>query len=560
MLKPELHRSLDALSGALPSPGLGWIRRGVEKESLRIDRCGSLVSTTHPSSLGSPLTHRLITTDFAESQMEFITPAGTDARKTLGIMTDIHRHVYRNLGDELLWPASMPCPVTHEDDILLAAYGDSNTGRLKTLYRQGLKHRYGAMMQVIAGVHYNFSMPDSFWPVLQEIHGDCGPLQDFISRRYFGLIRNFLRFGWLIPYLFGASPAIDTSFLRHTGSTLPLKPLGRSSAYLPHATSLRMSDLGYSTREQDNLSISYNSLGAFVEGLRQATRQPNATFARIGVKENGSYRQLNANTLQEESELYAPIRPKRVTGSGEKLSDGLESYGVQYIEVRSLDINPYAPAGMDLEQIFFLDTFLVYCLLSDSPMLSPAEQQVARKNQQRVATDGRNSSLELQDGDTRKTLTEWAGQLFSEMAGVACLLDITGGERQYLSALDQQYEKVLDPSLTPSARMVSDLTDRQLDFSEFALELARQHKASLVGSAFTEVQADEFENETEISLKKQREIESRETDDFDTFLRGRAHEARNRLAKRKRLKQRQDRCRTKRHRDGSRRSRCCISC
>ena len=379
---------VESLSRPEFSAALKGIRRGIEKESLRVNGDSRLASTAHPSSFGSPLTHAWITTDYAEALMEFVTPVGTKAKESLEIMTDIHRHVYRHLGDELLWPVSMPCTIETEDDIELAGYGNSNVGTMKNIYRRGLKNRYGSMMQVIAGVHYNFSMPDSFWPVWQQIKCDREPLQNFISESYLGLIRNFFRLGWLVPYLFGASPAVDSSFLKHVRGKLPLQAIGRASHYLPKATSLRMSKLGYNAEEQDSLAISYNSLPEFVSGLRQAASRSNPVFEKIGVKRHGKYLQLNANTLQEEGELYAPIRPKRVTKPGEKLSCALESRGVEYVEVRSLDVNPYAATGIDLEQIYFLDVFLTYCLLKDSPDISRQQQRTAKQNLHKVQAAG----------------------------------------------------------------------------------------------------------------------------------------------------------------------------
>jgi glutamate--cysteine ligase len=490
----------------------------IEKESLRVNDDSSLASTAHPAPLGSPLTHAWITTDYAEAQMEFITPVGTEAEETLRILADIHRHVYRHLGDELLWPVSMPCTVETEDDIELARYGNSNAGKMKTIYRQGLKNRYGSMMQTISGVHYNFSMPENFWPVWQQIQGDRQPLQDFISESYLGLIRNFFRFGWLIPYLFGASPVVDASFIKHARSKLPLKNRGQESYYMPLATSLRMSKLGYNTKEQDNLPISYNSLPEFVSGLHQAASQSNPVFEKIGLKRNGEYQQLNANTLQMEGELYGPIRPKRVIKSGEKLSDALQARGVEYIEVRSLDVNPYAATGVDLDQVNFLDVFLTFCLLKDSPDFSRQQQRIAKQNLNKVATWGRDVSLELLDGENPRSLKTWAEDIFSDLAEVARLLDKADQGENFLAALNRQHQKLKDPELTPSARMLKDMAEQELEVNELALSLAKKHRRKLLKTDYTQMQDGEFDWEAVASRQKQRELEKAETLSFDEFL------------------------------------------
>ncbi|MDY0212530.1 MAG: glutamate--cysteine ligase [Desulfuromonadaceae bacterium] len=506
-MKLSLQDTLKSLSRPQFSAALKGIRRGIEKESLRVDSGARLAETAHPASLGSALTHPYITTDYAEAQMEFITPVGTEAEETLEVLSDIHHHVYHHLGEELLWPVSMPCTVEAEDDIALARYGDSNLGKLKTLYRQGLKNRYGSMMQSVAGVHYNYSMPESFWPLWQKIKGDRQPLQDFISESYFGLIRNFLRLGWLVPYLFGASPAVGSTFLQHSRSKFLLEPFGRETYYLPKATSLRMSELGYNTKAQDNLAVSYNSLQMFVRGIRRAASQPNATFEKIGTKQCGEHWQLNANTLQDESELYAPIRPKRVPKTGEKLSGALQARGVEYVEVRSLDVNPYAEIGIDLEQVLFLDVFLTYCLLADSPTLSLQQQRTAKENLNKVAVSGRDLSLQLQDDENIRSMGSWAEELFTDLTEVARLLEHAYQKEGFLAAVNTQQQKLKNPELTPSARMLKDMAEQELELSELALNLAKKHRRTLLSNGYRQMQASEFTREAISSWLKQWELE-----------------------------------------------------
>lgn len=518
-MKTPYKSRLDKLAHPEYVATLQGIRRGIEKESLRVNRDASLATTPHPASLGSPLTHECITTDYAETQMEFISPVGTEAEETLGILADIHRHVYGHLKGELLWPMSMPCAIEKESDIELARYGTSNVGKLKTVYRRGLKNRYGSMMQVIAGVHYNFSMPDSFWPMWQQIKNDRRPLQEFISESYLGLIRNFMRIGWLVPYLFGASPAVDSTFVTNARSRLFLQTSGRASYSLPHATSLRMSDLGYSTEEQADLAISYNSLAEFISGLRKAASQSNPVFKRIGIQRRGEYQQLNTHTLQQEGELYAPIRPKRPINNGERLSDALQTNGIEYVEVRSLDVNPYAPTGIDLEQVYFLDVLLTYCLLQDSPKLSRQQLATTKRNMSRVATDGRNPSLVLQDDASPRLLTRWAADIFSDLTEVARLLDEAYHGQQYQRALDGQRRRVDCSALTPSARILKDMEAQDLEVTELALRLAKQHRRALLERSYTEMKEGEFVWEAVASLHRQRELEATDSLCFNEFLR-----------------------------------------
>ncbi|MCG8426389.1 MAG: glutamate--cysteine ligase, partial [Chromatiales bacterium] len=215
---------------------------GVEKECLRVSPDGSIAPSPHPQSLGSALTHPYITTDYSEALIEFITPPFVDSADALSFLCDTQKFVYQNLGPETLWATSMPCVLEGGANIPLAQYGSSNAGTMKTVYRRGLGHRYGRVMQVIAGVHFNFSFNTALWPIYQELLGDQQPSRAFIDASYMGLTRNLQRYGWLIPYLFGASPAVCKSFL--AGKPTRLESFDESTYYEPYATSLRMGDIG----------------------------------------------------------------------------------------------------------------------------------------------------------------------------------------------------------------------------------------------------------------------------------------------------------------------------
>ncbi|HAW40186.1 MAG TPA: glutamate--cysteine ligase, partial [Pseudomonas sp.] len=308
------HR-LALLAKAPHLPLLNQCLHGIERECLRVDAHGHLAMTPHPIALGSALTHPQITTDYSEALLEFITGTDQDPRNTLAELEAIHRFTYAKLGDEYLWSPSMPCPLPSEADIPIAEYGSSNIGRLKHVYRQGLALRYGKTMQCIAGIHYNFSLPEALWPVLQADDGDTRSERDYRSARYIGLIRNFRRYSWLLMYLFGASPALDAGFLR--GRPHQLEALDADTLYLPYATSLRMSDLGYQNNAQAGLTPCYDDLSSYTESLYRAVSTPYAPYEAMGIKDAaGNWQQLNTNVLQIENEYYSNIRPKRVTATG----------------------------------------------------------------------------------------------------------------------------------------------------------------------------------------------------------------------------------------------------
>ena len=341
---------------------------GIERECLRVDADGQLALTAHPAALGAALTHPQITTDYSESLLEFITPAEADPATTLADLEDIHRFAYSKLDGEYLWSPSMPGRLPEEEQIPIARYGSSHIGQLKYVYRKGLALRYGKTMQCIAGIHYNFSLPERLWQLQQQAEGDTSSARDYQSARYIALIRNFRRYSWLLMYLFGASPAIDAGFLR--GRPHQLQQLDADTLYLPYATSLRMSDLGYQSEAQAGLTPCYNDLTSYTDSLRQAVGTPYQPYVDIGSKKDGEWLQLNTHILQIENEYYSNIRPKRVTYSGERPIQALMARGVQYIEVRCLDINPFLPLGIDLAEARFLDAFLLFCALQDSSGLS----------------------------------------------------------------------------------------------------------------------------------------------------------------------------------------------
>lgn len=509
---------LQQLHAAQWSKTITGIRRGIERETLRINADGTLSQADHPRALGSTLTHPTITTDFSEALLEFITPATSSIDTTLAQLTDIHRFTARQLGDERMGVSSMPGFIQHQDDIRLAYYGTSNIGRMKTLYRQGLKNRYGSMMQAISGVHFNFSIPQEFWAHYQQLLGHQGELQDFISEQYLHLIRNYKRYAWLIVYLFGASPAMCESFLEGRLSNFKFQHIGKGTIYLPYATSLRMSDLGYTNSAQSTLSVTYNSLDEYIRGLHQAITTPSAEYQAFGVKTDGQYQQLNSNVLQIENEFYSTIRPKRTIQSGERPTCALAKRGVEYIEVRALDVNPFSAVGITAEQMRFLDVFLLYCLLSDSPALSKEQQTITEQNLKRVVAEGRKPTLELKDGEHMRLMQDWAEEIFAELSPLAAWFDVQFESQHYQHDLHQWYLSLLDPSRTLSGKVLGHLQDSQMDHSTFNLQLATLYRQQWLHGDYLFYSQAQFEQMAAQSLTEQQLVEQQDVVDFDQYL------------------------------------------
>lgn len=496
---------------------LTGIGRGLERETLRVSPDGELATTGHPQALGSALTHKWITTDFAEALLEFITPVDQNIDHMLTFLRDLHRYTARHLGEERMWPLSMPCYIDDGQNIELAQYGTSNAGRLKTLYREGLKNRYGALMQTISGVHYNFSLPLAFWQARCGVT-DAESGKEAISEGYFRLIRNYYRFGWVIPYLFGASPAICSSFLQGKKSALPFKETECGMYYLPYATSLRLSDLGYTNKSQSALGITFNSLSGYVEGLKRAIQTPSEEYAKIGLIKDGKHLQINTNVLQIENELYAPIRPKRVTKAGETPSDALLRGGIEYIEVRSLDINPFSAIGVDEQQIRFLDLFVVWCALADAPEMSSEELLCTRVNWNRVILEGRKPGLTLGIGceAAQFPLAEVGTTLFDDLRKVAEVLDNINGDREYQKVCDTLLAYFSDPSLTYSARILQSMIEKGIGGT--GLALAEQYRETLIREPLAILTETQLDNEGLASVQRQHEIEAQDSESFDRWL------------------------------------------
>lgn len=487
--------------------------RGIEKEGLRVDEQGLLARTPHPAGLGSALTNEHVTTDYSESLLELITGTHTDVDALLAELTNTHRHVYGVLDHELIWNQSMPATLPPEADIPIAWYGKSNTGMLKHVYRRGLAVRYGKTMQCIAGVHYNFSLAEDLWSVLDQQPGSA---QDRRSRGYIGLIRNFTRYSWLLMYLFGAAPALSSDFLR--GREHPLRKLDDSTLYLPYATSLRMSDLGYQSNAQAGLTPCYNNLASYTDSLRKAVGTPYPPYVEVGTHVDGEWVQLNTNILQIENEYYSNIRPKRVTYTGERPIQALTSRGVQYVEVRCLDINPFLPVGIDLTEARFLDAFLLFCALEDSPQLDNGECGQCTNNFLTVVKEGRRPGLELRRNGQPIGLKTWASELIERIRPLADLLDQAQGGAEHGNALDAQQAKVDDASLTPSAQVLARMTEHNESFVKFALRQSRIHAETFREQPLPVERQQAFETLARDSLAEQSRLEQQEVGDFDLFV------------------------------------------
>ena len=480
---------------------LAGMRRGVEKESLRTDAEGRLAQTPHPAALGAALTHPFITTDFSESQLELITAPHASVDDCLGELRRIHQFVCREIGLEQLWVASMPCGLPGDETIPIGSYGSSNIGRMKSVYRMGLGHRYGRRMQTISGIHYNWSLPG--------LRNDD----------YLGLIRNFRRHAFLLLVLFGASPALCSTFIAGRGTDLV--PLGRGSLHRPYATTLRMGRLGYQSDAQGTLAVSYNSLESYAASLQQAMTTPYPPYEAIGITNlGGEYNQLSTSLLQIENEFYGTIRPKRSIHRGERPLHALRERGIEYVEVRCMDLDPFEPVGIAASTMRFLDVFLLHCLLTDSPADTPEETAALARNQQLVAADGRRPGLQLErpDGRGEEQLTGWGARLLDECLPLAVALDALPGGSGHADAVRDAIAVLADLDRSPSARVLAEVNAAHDGiYVAFVRAQSARLRREILGWAWDEPTAEHFRRLARTSIDEQR---AREADDgmpFETY-------------------------------------------
>lgn len=492
--------------------------RGIERETLRVDDNGEMSQKPHPAKLGSALTHPHITTDYSEALLEFITAPSPKIDDVAAQLKQVQQFTLDNLPkNENLWPSSMPCLLGEDEDIPIAQYGSSNVGLMKTIYRRGLGHRYGRKMQTIAGIHFNFSVPDAVWSQMRASDHSLLALQDYRTSGYMGLVRNFRRRFWLLLYLMGASPVTDKSFV--AGRSHDLEALGERDLYLPEATSLRMGDLGYQSSAQDDLYACYNSATSYVESLRKALLQeygPYKDLSSSGAPDQ--LQQLSSAVLQIENEFYSTIRPKQTARSGETQLKALQERGVEYIEVRCIDVNPYHPLGISRDQIDFLELFLLGCLFDESPETTQQEYREVLQNQRSVVRHGRAQTLQLVRRGEPISMQSWADDIMKKLDPIAEIMDQLKGGSDYANNLQKMRAMLEDPDKTPSAQLLKDMQESNMGFVDWSLAQAKKHRETLNAEPLEPETTRHFEQLAAQSSSAQQDIESSQNGTLTKYL------------------------------------------
>lgn len=454
---------------------------GLEKETLRILYSGKLSLSPHPKDFGDKLSNPHITTDFSESQLELITPPFKSIKETFDFLKNLQRKVENILNNELLWPLSMPPKLPEEKIIPIAKFNTTPEGKENEIYRKGLSLRYGKKMQMISGIHYNFSFSAEFLEFLYQQENSNIQKQKFVNDLYFSLGRNYLRYKWLLIYLFGASPSFDPSFCSVLAKELEVikhccpQCCNCIDNYEQYATSLRVSRFGYSSTIQRQYSVSYNNLSEYIIGLRTLLNTPCKEYLDLGTSINDERVQLNSNILQKESEFYSPIRFKQNLRKGENSLDALEIRGIKYIEIRIIDLNPFEKISLSLSQLYFLHVFMIFCLFEQNRYIDNNELEKINLNHHLVALSGRKPDLMLYDYNGKITsLKNIGNKIFEKLEIIASIMDIATNNNYYTKSVLTEKQKISNISLLPSSIIQKEMKEHNETFLDFGLRWAKK--------------------------------------------------------------------------------------
>lgn len=468
---------------------------GIELESQRITLSGDLALTPHPSVFGDKVENHRITTDFSESQIEMITPPYKSVEEVYNSLKAIRNEVTKGIPkDELLWPLSMPPKLPNEDLIPIAKFSDSEEGRDREAYRNGLAVRYGKKMQMISGIHYNFSFSEGMIDYFYMQFGKGEEKPAFINEMYLAQARNFLRYRWILIYLFGASPSCDSSY--YSVMAKERKEIqqccpdccGIIEDLNQHATSLRVGRFGYSSTLQRKYNVLFNSLEEYVGKLEEMMATVSSEYSKLGIIKNGSKIQLNGNILQKESEFYSSIRLKQVANKEETQLAALSKRGIEYIEIRILDLNPFEIVGISTSQLRFLHVFMIFCLFQESALVTQDEFEEINSNHNVVALFGRKKNLTLRKYNKGTIdLREFGEEIFEKLIPIAELMNKGSVDGKYLYSVEKERKKLMDLSLLPSERMHREMKKRSESFLKFGIRQAVNNSKEIINGGNNDI-------------------------------------------------------------------------
>jgi glutamate--cysteine ligase len=451
---------------------------GVERESLRVNDKGELSENEHPSVFGDKADNSYITTDFAESQIEVITPPFKSVEETYNFTNALYDIVAMEIGEEYLWPQSMPGVVPEDNKIKVAEYGDNEKGREAQLYREKLIEKYGGKRQLICGIHYNFSFNDDFVNKLYNSQisnefiknvnhkNEKSDYKEFKNNIYLKITRNYLRYRWLIIYLLGASGVVDKSY---GGNCMKSSKLVNAEGFSNvGALSYRNSECGYKNKIE--LFPNYNSIDEYTESLQKFIKD---------------------KLIDSHKELYSSIRLKPIDVSN--FMDSLQEDGIQYLEYRSIDINPFEKGGISLEDLYFLQIFNIFLLLQEESDYDKWQEEGV-ENQNLISKFGQNNIMLMKDGESISK-EEWGVEILETIKNINNELKFGREE-----IIDLMIEKIKNHKLTYAYRIEEKVKEE--GYINAHLNIAKEYKNSAYNNRFKLEGYEELELSTQILMKE----------------------------------------------------------
>ncbi|MGL4738722.1 MAG: bifunctional glutamate--cysteine ligase GshA/glutathione synthetase GshB, partial [Cellulosilyticaceae bacterium] len=439
---------------------------GIEREGLRCDQKGHLAKTPHPSIFGEKLFNPYITTDFSESQVELITPVYHSIEECHQFLEALYEIVALEIGDEYIWPQSMPCIIPEDSQIPIATFCGCEPGKEAYAYRQKLLAKYGGKKQLLSGIHYNFSFEEPFIQGLYEAYKGEGDYRTFRDGIYLKVARNYLRYRWLLIYLLGSTSVIHESYV---GECVKQLDEVNEAAYSNQgALSYRNSECGYTNHVE--LFPNYESVEGYVASIDQ--------FVKQGL-------------IESHKELYSQIRLKARDNS--QLGTSLEEEGILYLEYRSIDINPFDKTGIKQEDLHFMHLFNFYLLLQEESSYTDWQEE-ALQNQRRIARFGQSNMTLLRDGE-EISKEVWGHEILQEIQQIDELLGF--GKKELL---EQMIEKLKNYQATYAYQIMEQV--KEYGYIEAHLKLAKQYKQEAYNNRYRLKGYEDLELSTQILMKE----------------------------------------------------------
>lgn len=437
---------------------------GIERETLRLDENGYLASSDHPEEFGDKSHNPYITTDFSESQIEVITPAFSNIEETYKFTRALYDIVAMEIGNEYLWPESMPCIIPDDDKIPVAKFAEHSKESQE--YRESLLRKYGGKKQLISGIHYNFSFDENIIERLYENSNKDVLYKEFKNSIYLKVARNYLRYRWLIVYLLGAAPVVHESFI--DDCKCPLKKVTKSGYSSLGAISHRNGKCGY--KNKIDLFPSYNSVNDYLDSINKY---------------------INDGLIESHKELYSQVRLK--PSDTRNFKDSLINDGIKYLEYRTIDINPFEKGGISLEDLKFLQIFNIYLLTKEESNYT-GWQEEALENQQIIAVSGIDD-IKLKKDGKEVTRIQYGLEILDEIMNINNELSLG-----FEDIITNRVEKIKDSKLTYSYRITEKVKEE--GYIDAFLNLAKEYKKSAYNNRFKLEGYEDLELSTQILMKE----------------------------------------------------------